>query len=513
MSSILTNNSAMVALQTLQNINKNLGMTQGEISTGKSIANAKDNSAVWAISKTMESDVAGFKAIQDSLNLGDSTVAVARTASERVTDLLTEIKGKVVASQEENVDRGKIKADIDELVNQIKSTVGAAQFNGLNLVKGSEDVEILSSLDRSSSGVAASNISVSRQDLTTDAGNRGTTALSGVTVADYGTITDSQGAAVTTTTAATGKDMDITIGGTIAVGDTLSLDINGNSLSFTATTTNAADVADALKGQINALGLEGVTADNTGGVLTISNTNAYESVDVANLAETGAASTIAVTEVNGNTSPPSATSGTIEQRAETIDLSSTTALSEGDTFSVTVGGDSFFYVAGKSESMEDVAKGLATAINTSDTDGVEARATQADDGTWSLAVDDDTGGQAFGLQVTTGGDATGGLFGLDNLNVDSNENASKALDTIETLISNSIDAAASLGSAQGRIEKQNDFMGNLIDNFTSGIGSLVDANMEEASARLQALQVQQQLATQSLSIANQAPQSILALFR
>ena len=56
-------------------------------------------------------------------------------------------------------------------------------------------------------------------------------------------------------------------------------------------------------------------------------------------------------------------------------------------------------------------------------------------------------------------------------------------------------------------------MGKLTDSLTSGIGSLVDANMEEASARLQALQVQQQLATQSLSIANQAPQALLSLFR
>ena len=85
MSSILTNNSAMVALQTLKQINSNLSDTQSEISTGKSIANAKDNSAVWAISKRMESDVKGFKGIQESLSLGESTVAVARNASETVT--------------------------------------------------------------------------------------------------------------------------------------------------------------------------------------------------------------------------------------------------------------------------------------------------------------------------------------------------------------------------------------------------------------------------------------------
>ena len=66
---------------------------------------------------------------------------------------------------------------------------------------------------------------------------------------------------------------------------------------------------------------------------------------------------------------------------------------------------------------------------------------------------------------------------------------------------------------QGRIETQSDFISSLVDNLKSGIGTLVDANMEEASARLQALQVQQQLAVQAMSIANQAPQTLLSLFQ
>ena len=78
MSSILTNNGAMVALQTMKSINKNMSKTQSEISTGKSVATAKDNAAVWAISKVMESDVKGFKGISDSLNLGSTTIGVAR---------------------------------------------------------------------------------------------------------------------------------------------------------------------------------------------------------------------------------------------------------------------------------------------------------------------------------------------------------------------------------------------------------------------------------------------------
>ncbi|MDZ4134273.1 MAG: flagellin, partial [Paracoccaceae bacterium] len=152
MSSILTNTSAMVALQTLKGINSNLNKTQQEISTGKSVANAKDNAAVFAISKVMESDVQGFKGISDSLSLGSSTIAVARSASEQITDLLTEVKGKIVASQEANVDRSKIQTDIVALRNQIGGIAGAAQFNGLNLLSnqsktaGTGSIDVLASL-------------------------------------------------------------------------------------------------------------------------------------------------------------------------------------------------------------------------------------------------------------------------------------------------------------------------------------------------------------------------------
>ena len=133
MSSILTNNSAMVALQTLKTINSDLAKTQSMISTGREVASAKDNSAVWAISKVMESDVQGFKAISESLSLGESSVAVARNGAETVTDLLNNMKEKIVAAQGENVDRAKLQADVNAITDHIASVVGAAQFNGLNM--------------------------------------------------------------------------------------------------------------------------------------------------------------------------------------------------------------------------------------------------------------------------------------------------------------------------------------------------------------------------------------------
>jgi flagellin len=168
MTSILTNNGAMVALQTLNSINMNLENTQNAISTGKDVATAKDNSAIWAISKVMESDVAGFNAVSDSLALGESTVAVATAGAEQITELLKEMKEKVVTATGENVENGKLNAEVTELKNQITSIIKSSQFNGANLLnKDGGDLTVLSSLDRDSTGtVTASNITVKSVNFT-----------------------------------------------------------------------------------------------------------------------------------------------------------------------------------------------------------------------------------------------------------------------------------------------------------------------------------------------------------
>ena len=74
-------------------------------------------------------------------------------------------------------------------------------------------------------------------------------------------------------------------------------------------------------------------------------------------------------------------------------------------------------------------------------------------------------------------------------------------------------SASDLGASKGRIDMQTDFVSNLMDAIDRGIGTLVDADMTKESTRLSALQTQQQLGTQALSIANSSAQSILSLFR
>ena len=88
-----------------------------------------------------------------------------------------------------------------------------------------------------------------------------------------------------------------------------------------------------------------------------------------------------------------------------------------------------------------------------------------------------------------------------------------ALDAVETALSKLSTGAATLGAAKSRIDTQKNFLSNLSDSIDKGVGQLVDADMNKESTRLQALQVQQQLGIQALSIANSNSQTILSLFR
>lgn len=414
MSSILTNNGAMVALQTLKGINVNMAKTQDQISTGKNINTAKDNAAVWAISKVMESDVEGFKGISDALNQGESTVSTARSAAESITGLLKDIKTKVVSAQTAGSnDRAKIQTDITALRDQITSVVGAAQFNGVNLIDGSssDPLRILSSLDRSGGGVTASRIEVARQDLS-------------MTPAVAGTF----GATAST---------DASIIGNGAAG-----------VSGTAETVATATTQDLKIGSVGAGYSYRITLDDSAGANKIGS-RSFEYVANANDSSNDVAGKLN-DQVAQYLSANKLTDYSVVRLNDTIKLTN----SSGDDLSV-----------------------LAEA--------------------------------ATGGTPATGG----GLGALSTLTVTSDATAAAALTSIEGLIQTSINAASSLGSAQNRIDSQNTFVGKLSDLMKSGIGSMVDANMEETSARLQALQVQQQLATQSLSIANQAPQQLLSLFR
>jgi flagellin len=311
MTSLLTNNAAMTALQTLTQTNKALNETQSHISTGLRVASAQDNAAYWSIATTMRSDRAALSTVQDALGLGSATVDTAYTAMNSAKDVISEMKTKLVAAREPGVDRSKVQNEIKELQNQLTSIGSAAAFSGENWL----------SVDSSATGYNA---------------------------------TKSVVASFTRS------------GGAVSIG-TISID-TANVKLFDAS-ASADGIVDANR-------------DATGAV-SASGTFSLATLDISTLTDSAADQT----------------------------------------------------------TLDGFIKGADAAL----------------------------------------GDVT--------------------------------DAAASLGAVKSRIDLQKDFVSNLMDAIDKGVGQLVDADMNQESTKLQALQVQAQLGVQALSIANQSSQNILSLFR
>lgn len=315
MASIMTNASAMTALQSLSATNKALEQTQGRISTGFRVADASDNAAYWSIATTMRSDNKANSVVQDALGLGAGKVDTAYTAMNAAIDIIDDIKAKVLlAKTSSGEERAKIQSEIRTRQDQLKDSINGASYAGANLLQ----------TDSTSANTTLHVIS---------SYNRGPT-------------------------------------GAVVTG---SIDIAYTNIRLIDTNAAQAGILD-----------KGGTASG----------RSILNLDVANL---GAV-----------TGPPA--------------IPATTGATEDAQF--------------------------------------------------------------------------------DNLLTD-----------IEKVLGQMTAAASELGAAKSRIDMQKDFVSKLMDSIDRGVGQLVDADMNKESTRLQALQVQQQLGIQALSIANTNSQNILALFK
>jgi len=153
MLSVNTNSGAMIALQYLNKTEGDMQATQTHINTGLKVATAKDNGATFAIAQNMRGMVSGYQAVSDSLNRGVSTVDVALSAGQSISDLLNELKSKALAASDASLDtasRNALNADFTALRDQITAIVENANFNGTNLVDGSvPGINALASADGS----------------------------------------------------------------------------------------------------------------------------------------------------------------------------------------------------------------------------------------------------------------------------------------------------------------------------------------------------------------------------
>lgn len=160
--SVNTNVGAMAALQSLNQTNKGLSQVQNRINTGLNVASTKDDSASFTIAQSLRGDVGGLSAVNSSLNRAKSTVDVAVSGAEQISDVLNQMKAKAIQASDDGLDaesRTAINADYTALKEQITTIIASSEFNGTNLLKddatSTGKVSALQSLDTSSTiGVA-----------------------------------------------------------------------------------------------------------------------------------------------------------------------------------------------------------------------------------------------------------------------------------------------------------------------------------------------------------------------
>lgn len=136
--SVNTNLGALVALQNLNATNAELAATQTRINTGKKVANAKDNGAIWAIAQGQRADIGALGAVKTSLDRGISAVDVSLAAGESISDLLLQLKEKALAATDKSLSTASRKAlneDFKSIRDQINTVTANADFNGVNLLK------------------------------------------------------------------------------------------------------------------------------------------------------------------------------------------------------------------------------------------------------------------------------------------------------------------------------------------------------------------------------------------
>jgi flagellin len=142
MNSVNTNIGAMAALQNLNGTQNQLSTTQNRINTGLKVGSAKDNGAIWAIAQNQRATSQSLDSVKESLQRGSSTVDVALSAGESISDLLLQMKSKALSASDTTLDTNSLVAlndDFKSLRDQVQKAVDNAEFNGANMIKATAD--------------------------------------------------------------------------------------------------------------------------------------------------------------------------------------------------------------------------------------------------------------------------------------------------------------------------------------------------------------------------------------
>ena len=550
----------MAALQALKSVNSNLATAQNQISTGLRISEASHSAAYWSIATTMRSDNQAISTVQDALGLGAARADTAYAGLSSVVGLLSDFNAKLILAEGDTTNRTKIQAELDQLKQQIAGIATSATFAGANWLNTDHPdnlmelsvhkAQIVSSYLRSSEGT----VTVGTTDVNLVATSLFNVGGGGALQADprsLGNIGGLRGQDFGTSAAPGFEnykfEVPLPFDDDDAVRFTLTLDKGAYSAGQTydvvidktvigaALGTNDGNIANAYQMSLvmqEALDRAGAPASST-----YPSSPPYDVFGISSreLADPlGSSVSITLTETLAGSEAMGL------QDPAVVDYENGYANAgfgftgpfrvHNDVtfaFEISVNGDDPVRIT-VDRAMVDTVLGTA--------DGIVADASQ-----FAAVLDHALIGQ--GLRATSGGtqvsflvdqsmypeagsrssimlwnvtDNIDALPNFDLVDVDVTDPAADLgnyLSGLAGMLSKVTTAASELGSIKKRLDMQSDFAKSLSDAIDRGIGQLVDAEMNKASTRLSALQTQQQLATQSLQIANANSQSILTLFR
>nr|WP_274382895.1 flagellin [Methylorubrum extorquens] len=475
---MLTNNSAMTALTTLKSINSNLDATSNRVSTGQRVSAAADNAAYWSIATTVRTDNAALSAVKDSLGLGSSAVDTAYNGLNSVLSDLQNLRAKLQTALQPGVDRAKVQTEIAAIQSKMKSTADSSNSSGQNwLSVDSTDTttyqgtrSVIAGFSRAASGT----INFSTVDVQVDAiklydVSSSTVAVAGTSGAVVGTTSltgtaafrPGGGVGIAGTADFSGQNQEVftlSLGGGTPPTATIRLDqttLKSAAANLSKVTTS--ELLDAINNQIAA---SGTGATGLGGKVT------------ASLDSSGRLQFVTTATGTGNNAQI-----TIQNLAGVTDTVMTAPAKLGLGFGVGTAGT-------------DARTGTGTAATTTSGKGILDTVDTAGTGFSVASID------ISALTGTTG------------------DTKLQALITqVDKVLAKVTDAGTKLGASKTQIDGQKTFVDTLMKANDRTIGILVDADIEEESTKLKALQTQQQLAVQALSIANSGSQTVLSLFR
>lgn len=569
MTSIHTNISAIAALHTLRSIATDLSDTQSRVSSGLRVQTASDNAAYWSISTTMRSDHTALSTVTDTLGLAAAKADVAYAATDSIVDILSTFKARLVAAKEGGVDKAKIQTELSQLMEQVHSVVGSASFGGVNWLTTSATTHLMETPDlgtsivsafvRSSQGIVT--LKTSEVNLkTTSMLNAGGGGLLQKEIGGLGDMGGFKGTNANSIAHEGHETRQFTGPAAFAATDYIDFDLVVDAgalsagLSFSGlridktlvdtalgktngTISTAAEMRAVLEklfqdNSIPATAYETMFSGSTPSQFELGSTETSgepgSSIDVFN-----------VTSDFGGAHPSGYALGLENPPLYNHDnMYPTASVSFTEPFTVSPTA-SFWFDAqvgpGASNTYTVDRSTVDAALGT--TDGYIGDAT-------ALATVIAFAAAPSGLSVTASGSMI--IFAADQAiypeagnraarvsvgNVESNPTWTLDFDLAEVditaedftldeyirgvdyMLQGSISSASLLGALQSRIEMQGEFTASLMSSIQKGIGRLVDADMNEESVRLKALQTQQGLAVQSLQIANNASENILSLFR